>query len=241
MRFPSTFATALSPAPMDPFPPPALRTVRADCPHTALQWDHAPRTRSARSEQLPAMPVARGPSGDGTRQVPEVARLHPRCPSPTRRRACSRPDGTGPGRSGPFAYACDASGLSALSRGVARHCHSRRPSPVRHPSTPGAPFLSRHYPASAVLRAPPPPCRPGLPLTGFRSPRAQHQQGFPCCHVSPLPRVPAPLPRRKWTGVPVALCPAHRRPSPYCRRVGSRETSFEACSAFTARSGPRGR
>ena len=202
---------------MDPFPPPALRTERTDLPYSALQWDHAPRTRNARSKQLPAMPVARGPGGNGTRQVPEVARLHPRCPSPTRRQACSCPGSTKPpfGRSGPFAYACDASGLSALSRGVPRHCHSRRPSPVRHHSTPGAPFLDGHYSVSPVLRAPPPPCRPGLPLTGFRLPRARHQQGFPCCHVPPLPRVPAPIPRRKPAGARVAHFPASQRPSPY--------------------------
>ena len=106
---------------MDPFPPPALRTERTNFPYSALQWDNAPRTRNARSEQLPAMPVARGPGGNGARQVPEVTRLHPRCPSPTRHRACSRPDSTRPpfgSRSGPFAYASDASGLFTLSRGV---------------------------------------------------------------------------------------------------------------------------
>ena len=41
--------------PVGPFPPPALRTGRADLPHPALQWDHATRTRNASSEPLPAI------------------------------------------------------------------------------------------------------------------------------------------------------------------------------------------
>ena len=143
--------------------------------------------------QSPAVP------GDGATRLPEVARLHPRCPSRTRRQACSRPDSTRLpfGRPDPFTYACDASGLSALHAGFLGSRHSRRPSPVRHPSTPEAPFLDGHYPASPVIRASPPPRRPGLPLTGFQLPRARHQRGFPCCHTPPLPCVPTLLPRRK--------------------------------------------
>ena len=34
-----------SPIPMGTFPPPALRTRRADFRHRALQWNHAARTR----------------------------------------------------------------------------------------------------------------------------------------------------------------------------------------------------
>ena len=41
------FAPGLSPAPIATFPAPALRTRRADFRHRALQWDHAPRTRTA--------------------------------------------------------------------------------------------------------------------------------------------------------------------------------------------------
>ena len=41
------FAPGLNPAPMVTFPAPALRTRRADFRHRALQWDHAPRTRTA--------------------------------------------------------------------------------------------------------------------------------------------------------------------------------------------------
>ena len=156
-----------------------------------------------------------------------------RCPLPSRRRACSRPGGTRPTRPGPFAYACDASQLSAPSCGVRRQCHSRGLSFLRHLSTPEAPFLGGRYPASPVLRASPPPCRPGLPLAGSRLPRARHRQGFPCCCTFHLPCMPTPLPRRKPAGARVALFPAGRRPSPVSRRVGSRINRFEACSAFT--------
>ena len=41
------FAPGLSPAPIVTFPAPAPRTRRADFRHRALQWDHAPRTRTA--------------------------------------------------------------------------------------------------------------------------------------------------------------------------------------------------
>ena len=43
------FVPGLSPAPIVTFPAPALRTRRADFRHRALQWDHAPRTRTARA------------------------------------------------------------------------------------------------------------------------------------------------------------------------------------------------
>ncbi len=98
--------------------------------------------------------------------------------------------------------------------------------------TPKAPSLHRHYPASAVIQAPPPPCRPGLPLAGFRLVRAHHRQGFPCCHRPPLPCVPPSLPRRSQpvraslASRPVAACPV-------IRRVGLRVARCEACSTFT--------
>ena len=90
-----------------------------------------------------------------------------------------------------------------LTRGL-RQRHSRRPSSFQHPSTPEAPFLDRNYPASSVVRASPPPWRPGLPLTGFRLTRAHHRQGFPCCVLFPLPCMPAPIPRRERS-VPLSL------------------------------------
>ena len=43
---PVAFASALSQAPVGPFPPPALRTGRAGFRHPALQADHASRTRT---------------------------------------------------------------------------------------------------------------------------------------------------------------------------------------------------
>ena len=85
----------------------------------------------------------------------------------------------------------------------------------------------------SVLRASPPPCRPGLVLTDFRFGRAPHRQGFPCCLVIHLADMPAPLPRRERPGASVACFPDRRRPSPNSRRIGSRIERFEACSAFT--------
>ena len=230
---PLAFATVLSPTPIDPFPPPAHRTGRADFPHPALQWDHASRTRNASSEPLPAIAGHSRYQWLCVPRLPEAARLHPRCPSPTRHQACSRPDSTEPpiGQPGPFAYACDASEFSAPSRGVRRQSHSRGPSPLRHPSTPEAPFLDGHYPGSSVLLASPPPCRPGLPLAGSRLPRARHRQRFPCCYAFHLPCMPAPLPRRKPAGALVVLFPAGRRPSPDYRRVGFRINRFDGVDA----------
>ena len=217
---PLAFAVVLSPAPIGPFPPPALRTGTCGFPASGSPVGSRISHTEPRVGGVLAIPVACVPP------APRSCTASPaRCPSPTRRQAVSQP--------GPFAYACDASELSALSRGVRRQGHSRGPSLLRHPSTPEAPFLDGNYPASSVLRASPPPCRPGLPLAGFRLPRARHRQGFPCCYAFRLPCMPAPLPRRKPAVAHVALFPASRRPSPFLRRVGFRDTRFEACSAFT--------
>ena len=81
------FVPGLSPAPIVTFPAPALRTRRADFRHRALQWDHAPRTRTARAIWA-------------CRWSADAARL-PLCiptPSPARRRACSRLDNIEPVR-----------------------------------------------------------------------------------------------------------------------------------------------
>jgi hypothetical protein len=56
------------------------------------------------------------------------------------------------------------------------------------PSLPEAPSLRRHYPASSVVRASPPPhtARPvsrELPVDPYRN----HRWGFPCCVWSPMP------------------------------------------------------
>ena len=102
-------------------------------------------------------------------------------------------------------------------------CHSRN----------RARSLRRHYPASSVVRAHPPPCRPALVLAEFRLARVRHRQSFPCCHAFNLADMPAPLPRREQSGASVACFPNRHRPAPYPRRVGSRIACFEACSAFT--------
>ena len=178
--FSVAFAPALSPAPIGPFPPlPSeldVRISRIQLSSGIMHLAHGTPVRSC----------TRGTGGVSCPRLPEAARLHPQRSSPTRRQACSRPDGAEPPirRSGPFAYACDGSELPAPSRGVHRQSHSRGPSPRRHHSSPEAPFLDGRYPASPVLRASPPPCRPGLPLARFRLPRARHRRGFPYCHAS---------------------------------------------------------
>ncbi len=113
--------------------------------------------------------------------------------------------------------------------GVSEHCvaliGSRQwpcPAPFLCRSRSQAPFLGRRYPASSVVRACPPPCRPGLVLADFRLASTRHRQGFPCCCAFHLPRMPTPLPRRKRSGASVACFPARRQPSPFFRRVGFR-------------------
>ena len=208
--------------PVGPFPPPALRPdvriSRIRLSSGIMQLAHGTPVRS----RFQPSPVTRGTGGFACPRLPEAARLHRGAPLRRAARPVHAPDSTEPpiGQPGPFAYACDASELPAPSRGVHRQSHSRGPSPLRHPSSPEAPFLDGHYPASSVLRASPPPCRPGLPLAGFRLPRARHRHGFPCCHAFHLPHVPTPLPRRKPAGALVARFPASRRPSPFLRIQG---------------------
>ncbi len=70
-----------------------------------------------------------------------------------------------------------------ITRGVAR-LTANRLHPVllrQHPRT-RAPSLHRHYPASSVLRAPPPPVCGQTPETpGGRADLQPPQTGFPCC------------------------------------------------------------
>ena len=138
-----------------------------------------------------------------------------------------------------FAYACDASGVAGSNRGD-RHCHSRRLFPFSHPSSPEAPFLDRHYPVSSVLRASPPPCRPGLPLAGFRLACAHHRQGFPCCHRPPLPCVPPSLPRRSR---PVRTSPSSRPMAafPVIQAGRPPRCPFRGLLNVHSRCGPHGR
>ena len=203
---------------------------------------HLARGTPVRGRFQPS-PVTRDTGGFACPRFPEAARLHSRRPSPSRRQACSRPDSTEPpiGQPGPFTYACDASELSAPLRGVHRQSHSRRLSSLRHPSTPEAPFLDGRYPASPVLQASPPPSRPGLPLAGFRLPRARHRLGFPCCYAFHLPCMPTPLPRRKPAGPHVALLPAGRRPFPYSQEGRLPRLPFRGLLSVHSRSGLHGR
>ena len=114
-----------------------------------------------------------------------------------------------------------------------RRSHSRDPCPFGHRSSPEAPSLRRHYPASPALRASPPPCRPNLTLTGCR-----------LAHATPPDRASRvasiPLFHACCRHYPGGTCRCLRRslpdrcqPSPISRRVGFRIERFGACSAFT--------
>ena len=219
------FAPGLSPAPIVTFPAPALRTRRADFRHRALQWDHASRTRTA-------VAIRAFSGSDSPTSAAAAARL-PLC-IPSRVRRAVEPVHASTtsslyGSTPSLMHVMFPESLP-LTRGL-RQRHSRRPSSFQHPSTPEAPFLDRNYPASSVVRASPPPWRPGLPLTGFRLTRAHHRQGFPCCVLFPLPCMPAPIPGGSGRCLYRSL-PGRHRSSPFPRRVDSRIARFEACSAF---------
>ena len=111
---------------------------------------------------------------------------------------------------------------------------NRRKSPLRRRATPPpeAPSLGRHYPASTVLRASPPPC-PARPCPHGSSVGACHATGR-ASRVASTP--PFHTCRRHYPGG-AGRC-LHRslpdpwQPSPSIRRVGFRITCFEACTAF---------
>jgi len=122
----------------------------------------------------------------------------------------------------PFRIAPESGPLS--SAGITPH--PRYYEPIRHPADPAVPSRGSGCLARGFER-------------GFPSRRARSiEQGFPCCCFLHLPCVLAPIPRRKRAGALVARFPARRRPSPKSGRVGFRIGLFEACLAFTARSGP---
>ena len=93
--------------------------------------------------------------------------------------------------------------------------------------------LRRHYPASSVIQAPPPP-RPARPVPhGIPVGSCTPPTGLPVLRPSPLLHAC----RRQYPGG-TGRCsrrslPNRWQPSPYYRRVGFRITRFEACSAFT--------
>ena len=111
MPLSSTVVIALSPAPLDLCPPPALQTEGPKLPYSALQWDHAPRTRCTRSKQGQAVPGTRGPEEPAVRP-PDITCLNPYCPCPARWQTYSRPSTTKPpiGQAGFFSPHRDAAG-----------------------------------------------------------------------------------------------------------------------------------
>ena len=96
-----------------------------------------------------------------------------------------------------------------------------------------APFLRRHYTASLVLRACPPPHTArtvphGFPVGGSPPPLGLPVLRRTSLYIHAVASTPAgPL------GARVAVFFQRRRPSPADHRVGSRIAVFEACSAFT--------
>ena len=155
--------------------------------------------------------------------------------APTRRQACSRPDGTEPPSVSPapsltHVMLWDSPPLHAGFVGKATPAGFRPsviPPHLRPLSSTGITPRLQYY---GPLRH---PVGPACPSRGSGCPRARHRQGFPCCYAFHLPCMPTPLPRRKPAGALVALFPAGRRPSPVSRRVDFRNNRFEACSAFT--------
>ena len=148
------------------FPVPALRTGRAVFPHLGSPVGSCVSHTGPRSHPW-TTPM-------GLALVPYSIHV--------RSRVAARPVDalTTPSSSDdPFTFACDASGVSGPFTGVSGFRHSRDPSPFGHRSSPEAPSLHRHYPASPVLRASPPPCRPSLPLTGSRFGACPPPTGLP--------------------------------------------------------------
>ena len=172
-----------------------------------------------------------------------VAPLLPRpCRRRTRRPACSRLAAAtrrpGPRRSPRmflFASACGGSSSPGLNAGVLGLATPGVLRSFTHRSSPEAPSLRRHYPASSVVRASPPPCpaRPvpcGIPVgachaTG-RASRVAAVSLLRACHR----QYPGGTDRCSRRSLP-----GRWQPSPFCRRVGFRIALFEACSTFTAR------
>ena len=82
------------------------------------------------------------------------------------------------------------------------------------------------------------PARPSLSLAGvWLKVTRFHRWGFPCCGRFPGTDMPTPLPRRDWTGVPVASSPSNSGLSRNTARSAPTIWYFEACSAFTHVSG----
>ena len=205
---------------MGTFPPPALRTRRADFRHRALQWNHAARTRACRLR----------PAGGSCEP------WHPAHTLALAGRCVVRPVDaltTATARVVPFACACDdvwhsCSSVGVIGRSATPGACSRSPS-----LPPEAPSLGRHCPASTVVRASPPPW-PARPCP--------HGSSVGACHATGRASRVASIPlfhtcRRHYPGG-TGRCsrrslPDRWQPSPIFGRVGFRVARFEACSAFT--------
>ena len=143
---PLTFAVALSPAPIGPSPPPALRTGTCGFPASGSPVGSCISHAERRFGALLAVPAAL------PAPVPRSCTASPaRCLSPTRRQTCSRPDGTEP----PFSPA------PSLTHVMLRN------SPPLH-----AGFVGKATPAGLRSSVIPPHLRP-LSSTGI-TPRLQY-------------------------------------------------------------------
>ena len=106
--------------------------------------------------------------------------------------------------------------------------------PFPFPSRSRSPFLGRHCPVPSVVRACPPPCRPGLPLAGIPVGACTPPTGLPV-----LPRLPSSMHASATSPAEAVRCTCRfssqnrRRPSP--KNSGGSAPAFarfDACSAF---------
>ena len=150
------FAPGLNPAPIVTFPAPAPRTRRADFRHRALQWNHAPRTRTAGATRATVTPTSSSRSS----------------PAGTSTRPCSSPP-TNPSRNGPMCSppppvsspsSTASSTVPRSSSSTAKAIDSRKPGST----PPNAPKPARAAPRSPVPREEPRHERP--PHTAHRRP-----------------------------------------------------------------------
>ena len=205
---------------MGTFPPPALRTRRADFRHRALQWNHAARTRAFQLR----------PAGGSCEP------WHPARALALAGRCVVRPVDaltTATARVVPFACACDDVWHSCSFIGVIGHSATPGACSLSPSLPPEAPSLGRHCPASTVVRASPPPW-PARPCP--------HGSSVGACHATARASRVASIPlfhawRRQYPGGGGRCLrrslPDRWQPSPYDRRVGFRSIGFEACPAFT--------
>ena len=139
----------------------------------------------------------------------------------------------------PFVWQLDRHSVSTYPPGRRRQLPDAAPAVFAHRRTCLSPSLGlrrdlhRHYPASSVLRASPPPqnARPvphGLPL-GYA---CTTPWGFPCCVRLPCVHAIATTPAQPL-GALFARFPSRSSLPRVSVRVGLRIVLFEDCSAFT--------